>query len=105
MLSAQAIDAAPKTPSGVQSPRPARFGARSDAPACSPTAVAPSAPARSSIRREKPERSSGSSDIVLAHLSLRITLLLWAMSLRFPRRARELQDSTAEGVAGSRNGG
>src|SRR4051812_401539 len=57
MLSAQAIEAAPKTPSGVQSPRPARFGARSDVAADSPTAPAPSAPALRNIRRERPERS------------------------------------------------
>src|SRR3954453_11935084 len=57
MLSAQAIEAAPKTPSGVHSPRPARFGARSDVAADSPTAPAPSAPALRNIRRERPERS------------------------------------------------
>src|SRR3954454_9646597 len=57
MLSAQAIEAAPKTPSGVQSPRPARFGASSDVAAASPTAPPPSAPALRNIRRERPERS------------------------------------------------
>src|SRR6185312_632847 len=49
-----AIEAAPKTPSGDARPRICRVGAISTLPAPRPTAAAPTAPARRTLRRETP---------------------------------------------------
>src|SRR6185312_15789582 len=49
-----AIEAAPNTPSGDARPRICRVGAISTLPAPRPTAAAPTAPARRTLRRETP---------------------------------------------------